>query len=36
MGKKNTRRVSKTFTEAYNDVTKIIGRDNFREFVNMA
>lgn len=34
-GKKNSRRVSKTFTEAYNAITKIIDRDNFREFVIM-
>jgi uncharacterized protein len=31
--KKRNQRFSKTFTEAYNAVTKVIDRDNFREFV---
>jgi len=33
--KKNNQKLPKTFTETYNAVTKIIDRDNFREFVRI-
>ncbi|MFP4557673.1 MAG: DUF4143 domain-containing protein [Bacteroidales bacterium] len=33
--KKNNQKLSKTFTESYNAETKIIDRENFREFVRI-